>query len=73
MEPDFRLYTNDDIVIYTGYKKEELQNNGYINQLLQYENIVVKFGRYIPNQQSHYDNILGVNLASDNQFAEKIS
>ena len=69
----FRLYTNDDIVIYTGYKKEELQNNGYFNQLLQYNNIIVKFGRYIPNQQSHYDNILEIYLASDNQFAEKIS
>lgn len=60
-------------MIYTGYKKEELQNNGYFNQLLQYKNIIVKFGRYIPNQQSHYDNTLGVYLASDNQFAEKIS
>lgn len=33
----------------------------------------LKFGRYIPNQTPHYDSILGVNLASDNQYAERIS
>ena len=38
-----------------------------------FDNIIIKFGRYIPNKQSHYDNILGVNLASDNQYAVKIS
>jgi hypothetical protein len=69
----FRLYTNDDIVIYTGYTKEEVQYNNWLIQLQQYENIIIKFGRYIPNQQSHYDKILGVNLASNNQFSDKIS
>ena len=62
---------DDDVVIYTGYNKNEID---YIIPLLQeYKNIIVKFGRYIPNQQPHYDPVLGVYLASDNQYAEKIS
>lgn len=70
---EFRKQTNDDFVIYTGYTKEELQNMGYIDVLKKFSNIIIKFGRYIPNQESHYDEILGINLASNNQFAEKIS
>lgn len=66
-----RRYTNDDIVIYTGYTKEELSS--YISILQQYPNIIIKFGRYIPNQKPRYDRVLGVTLASDNQFAERIS
>lgn len=66
-----RVVTQDDIVIYTGYKEEELQNN--INWLQKYKNIIIKFGRFIPDQESHYDEILGVNLASQNQYARRIS
>lgn len=62
---------NNDIVIYTGYYRNEIEKQ--INKLKQYSNIIIKFGRYIPNQKSHYDNVLGVNLASDNQYAERIS
>jgi hypothetical protein len=69
----FRLYTDDDIVIYTGYTKEELQKLKYLEKLQFYNNIIIKFGRYIPNQQAHYDKVLGVYLASNNQYAEKIS
>ena len=66
-----RQETNDDIVIYTGYNLEEISYA--ISWLKMFPNIVVKFGRYIPGQKSHYDEVLGVNLASDNQFAERIS
>jgi len=66
-----RTKTDDDIVIYTGYYKEEIQS--YINKLKQFSNIIVKFGRYIPNREKRYDEVLGVYLASDNQYAEKIS
>lgn len=66
-----RESTDDDIVIYTGYYKEEIQ--GYIETIAVFPNIVVKFGRYIPNQKSHYDEVLGVYLASSNQRGEKIS
>ena len=67
----FREKTLDDIVIYTGYNKNEIENN--IEELKQFKNIFVKFGRFIPNQKKHYDNILQVNLASPNQYGEKIS
>lgn len=62
---------NDDIVIYTGYYKEEIADK--IKTIGAYKNIVIKFGRFIPNQKPHYDDVLGIYLASDNQYAEKIS
>ena len=67
----FREKCDDDIVIYTGYYKEEIRV--IINELKRYKNIVVKFGRYVPNHKPHYDEILGVNLVSGNQYAERIS
>ena len=61
----------DDIVIYTGYTEYELEKE--IAVLQHYDNIIIKFGRYIPNGQSSYDEVLGVTLASNNQYAVKIS
>ena len=66
----FRRRTDDDIVIYTGYTKKELQTE--IQLLQNFNNIIIKFGRFIPNQPSHFDDILGVTLASPNQYAERI-
>lgn len=66
-----RVSTDDDIVIYTGYYKEEIADR--IPLLSKYKNIVIKYGRYIPAQEKHYDEVLGVYLASSNQYAEKIS
>ena len=66
-----REYNNDDIVIYTGYNKDEVSK--YIKELSVYPNIIIKFGRYIPNQDGHYDDVLGVYLISNNQYAERIS
>ena len=37
----FRKYSNDDIVIYTGYYPEEIQDK--IKELIQYKNIIIKF------------------------------
>jgi organic radical activating enzyme len=67
----FRQYTNDDIVIYTGYEEWELLTNPYYEKILEYDNIVIKYGRFRPNQEPHYDEILGVKLASDNQYAKR--
>ena len=64
---------NDDVVIYTGYTKEELEDKGVIDLLKKFKNIIIKFGRFVPDQQSHFDKVLGVNLASGNQYAERIS
>ena len=57
-------------VIYTGYYKDEISDE--IGELTTFGNIIVKFGRYIPNQKPHFDKVLGVMLASDNQYAEVI-
>ena len=62
---------NDDVIIYTGYTEEEVA--GKLEVLYQFPNIIVKFGRYRPDEKPHFDRILGVNLASDNQYAKKIS
>ena len=67
----FRQYSNDDIVIYTGFKEEEI--SGRIEILKKHNNIIIKFGRFIPDQSKHFDPILGVELASDNQYARRIS
>ena len=61
----------DDIVIYTGYNKYEIENQ--LAKLKQFPNIIVKFGRYIPQQPPIYDEVLGLELASPNQYAERIS
>lgn len=66
-----RVSTQDDIVIYTGYYKEEIEV--YIDELKVFPNIIIKFGRYIPGCEKHYDEVLGIYLASDNQYAERIS
>lgn len=68
---DLRQITNDDIVIYTGYDKQEIEDK--VEMFKEFKNIIIKFGRFIPNQEPHFDAVLGVNLASDNQYGEKIS
>lgn len=67
----FREVSDDDIVIYTGYTEQELSKQ--INLLSNYKNIYIKFGRFIPDQEKHYDDTLGIYLASDNQYGKKIS
>ena len=68
---DFRMVCDDDIVIYTGFNESEILDK--IDKLKMFKNIIIKFGRYKPNQEKHYDDVLGVKLASDNQYAKKIS
>ena len=67
---DFRRKSNDDIIIYTGYYPEEISEK--IRQLSLFLNIIIKFGRFIPNQKPHYDTVLGIELASDNQEAVRM-
>ena len=66
---NFRHRHLDPIVIYTGYTEKEAQEK--LKYILLHENIVVKYGRYIPDQPRHYDEVLGVRLASPNQYAKK--
>ena len=44
-----------------------------VKELSKFKNVIVKFGRFIPNQNSHYDEVLGVELASNNQYARKVT
>lgn len=67
----FRTVSSDDFVIYTGYDLDEVKDQ--TQKLATYDNVIVKFGRYIPNQPSVFDDVLGVELASYNQYAMRIS
>lgn len=67
---DFRKVSNDDIVIYTGYNENEILDK--VALLKKYTSIIIKYGRYIPDKKKVYSEILGVELASDNQYAVRI-
>lgn len=66
-----RTKTQDDIVIYTGYNQDEVLDK--LPYLTRHRNIIVKFGRFIPNGIKRYDKVLGIYLASQNQHAIKLS
>lgn len=61
---------HDDIIIYTGYYRHEVLP--FIDNVAKFENIIMKFGRFIPYRNKRFDTVLGVELASDNQYAERI-
>lgn len=66
----FRQLSSDTIVIYTGYYPSEIAEQ--LKKLFKFKNIIIKFGRFIPNDKTRYDQVLGVTLASSNQFAQTI-
>lgn len=61
----------DEFVIYTGYYKDELTYE--VSELEKFNNIIIKFGRFIPESEKIFDKVLGVWLSSNNQYAERIS
>ena len=61
---------HDDVVVYTGYYKCEIAEK--INALAALGNVVMKYGRFVPDKLPHLDNILGVELANDEQYGERI-
>lgn len=63
-----------DIVIYTGYEPQEI-----MEKLAPYKvltsfggDFIIKFGRFIPRRPHKFDELLGVELASDNQHAMRL-
>lgn len=62
---------HSDFVIYTGYYPDEIAEQ--LRLLEPFGNIVVKFGRFIPNRPHRYDDVLGIELSSDNQYAVRIA
>ena len=64
-------------VIYTGYTKDEAKYIGFFDELKATGfgsgvDVIMKYGRYIPDRQPHFDEVLGVDLASDNQYGERV-
>jgi organic radical activating enzyme len=68
---EIREKTQDDIVIYTGYQLIEVAH--FVERLAVYDNIIIKFGRFVPNEEKIFDDVLGVWLNSNNQYAERLS
>lgn len=67
----FRDNGNDSkFVIYTGYYPDEIMDK--VGKLSELKNIIVKYGRFVPNDESRYDSVLGVTLASKNQYAVEL-
>ena len=76
----YKYFCKDDIVIYTGYTEEEVKNLKYLNttflmylkenSLIGFNNLIIKYGRFKANDKSHFDDVLGINLASKNQYAK---
>lgn len=68
-----QLNEGTDIVVYTGYYPEEVHYSDFqfwgstVDSIKGH--LIFKFGRFIPDRPSRYDDVLGVTLASDNQFA----
>ena len=66
----FRIFSDDTVIIYTGFYPDEIKEE--LKELENFSNIIIKFGRFIPDKESHFDEVLGVELASPNQFAERL-
>jgi pyruvate-formate lyase-activating enzyme len=62
---------SDEFIIYTGYDRREIEEE--VQNLKKYGNIIMKFGRYRQGFEKHFDEVLGIYLASDNQYGERIS
>lgn len=60
----FRGFSKDPVIIYTGYTEEEL--TAEIMTIQKFDNIIIKFGRFIPDALHIFDTVLGVELASNN-------
>src|SRR5574344_1755351 len=68
----FRKRTDEDIVIYTGYDKNEILPAVEQLRSIAKKKLIFKFGAYIAGQGPHYDKVLGIKLASANQYGEQI-
>lgn len=64
----FRNVSKDPIIIYTGYNEYELEKD--IKELKRFDNITIKFGRFVPNDKGRYDANLGKIISSRNQYSK---
>lgn len=69
----FTEKSHDDIVIYTGYNEDEIQDQVKdLKNIIELNTLIVKYGRFVPDQEKHFDEVLGVYLQSNNQYAKVI-
>lgn len=64
---------NDKFLIYTGYTEDEVASDNQYKKLLTLSNIVFKFGRFKLNDESRFDEVLGIELASQNQYGKEFN
>ena len=70
----FTEASKDDIVIYTGYNKEEIEDQiKDLCSIIESNKLIIKFGRFIPDDKPVFDEVLGVELQSSNQYAKVIT
>lgn len=71
----FIKVSKDDIVIYTGYEEDEIEDDVkcLCELVKQSNNLIIKFGRFIPDRNEVDDEVLGVTLYSDNQYAKIVN
>ena len=60
----------DTVVIYSGYYPDEVSDA--VDRLRSLGNVVMKFGRFVPDKERKFDDVLGVWLASPNQFGKEL-
>ena len=69
----FTEVCNDDIVIYTGYREDEIDDAvDDLCSIVENNKVIIKFGRFIPNGKPVFDETLGVTLQSSNQYARVV-
>ena len=68
-----RKQTSDAVFVWTGYTEEEAEWFIKVIKDLNLDNIFIKFGRFVLNGEPRFDDVLGVVLASSNQYCKKIS
>ena len=59
----------DDLVIYTGYTAVEICEKVSALVHSYHGDVIIKYGRFLPGDAPHMDDVLGVELASENQYA----
>lgn len=71
----FRDASNDDIVVFTGYEEQEAPVQRFIEYIKKnrYQNVILKVGGYRQDLPPVYSRKLGVQLASNNQYAFEIN
>lgn len=70
----FTEKSHDDIVIYTGYTEDEIDEAvDDLCDIIEDNTLIIKYGRFIPDDTPVKDIVLGVTLRSSNQYAKVVN